>query len=93
MARVPDATVAGPITAWFARTRTSLVWSRCSRSALAPAVLARDNSWTLTRTPPSVIDGQPTTIAFLATNASDGGGGGEIGCIEIVVPSTFSWAP
>jgi hypothetical protein len=56
---------------------------------LAPATLARDNSWNLTRTPGSVVIAQPTSIVVVATNTSDGGGGGEIGCIEIVVPVAF----
>ena len=59
-------------------------------AVLAPAVIARDNSWTLTRTPPSIHVDEATTIAFHATNTSDGGGGGEIGCIEIAIPSVFS---
>ena len=59
-------------------------------AVLAPAAAARDNSWSLTRTPPSVQIDVATTITFLATNNSDGGGGGEIGCIEIAIPSVFS---
>ena len=56
---------------------------------LAPAAIARSNSWTLTRTPASIPAAQPTPIAFVATNTSAAGGGGVIGCIQIVVPTAF----
>ncbi len=76
--------VRGPLVA------AGLVTLAVLAAGLAPAALARNNSWTLTRTPTTVQELQPTTIAFLATNTSDGGGGGEIGCIEIVVPTAYT---
>jgi hypothetical protein len=57
---------------------------------LAPAVAARNNGWTLTRTPPSMPVDAATTITFTATNTSPAGGGGEIGCVQLAIPSVFS---
>ena len=58
--------------------------------AFAPAVVAKTNALTLTPTHPSVHLGQPTTIAFAATNTGKSGGAGQVGCIVIVVPPAFS---
>jgi len=60
--------------------------------ALAPMTSARSTAWSLTRSPASVTQGQPTSIAFVATNTGDGSGGSVIGCIVLAVPPQFSVA-
>jgi hypothetical protein len=59
-------------------------------AGFAPAVVAKPNAWTLTRTPGSVPNGQPTPIGLVATNIGNSGAAGAIGCIVIVVPSALS---
>jgi hypothetical protein len=60
-------------------------------SATPAAVLAA-RAWSLTAAPTVLVAGVPTTVTLNVTNTGGNGGGDEITCVRVTVPSSFTVA-
>jgi hypothetical protein len=57
---------------------------------ITPAVAFAARSWRLTAVPTALVSGVPTTITLSVTNTGGNGGGDEMTCVRISIPSSFT---
>ncbi len=72
------------------RGRIAAIAALAAVVAALPATALAARAWTLDRTPSTLQAGTQTAITLTAKNTGDDGGGSEISCISIVIPSTFA---
>jgi hypothetical protein len=55
-----------------------------------PAVVMAARSWSLVPVPTVLVAGVPTTVTLAVTNTGGNGGGDEMTCVRVTVPSSFT---
>jgi len=55
-----------------------------------PAVVLAARSWSIVPTPTVLVAGVPTTVSVAVTNTGGAGGGDEMTCVRVTVPTSFT---